>query len=241
MKKLFLSAFALVLTTAAVNAQFTMTQNNAAQTPIANNAVFEFNSVGDESNLGFFVFNTTSEPIDVQVVAEDIINGDGSAMEVCFGYCYTSIVKGVYYPDDAPMTIMPGQHQYSFDDHMHHKIAGSQEVTYKFKFTQKDSRGIDVGTPYYITYIYNPNLATDETLVKNGIKVLNTVAKDNVAIQANEQTELKIYSIQGNLLNTLKLQKGLNNVMVSKFTSGIYLLNFKTASGKISTEKVIVK
>lgn len=77
--------------------------------------------------------------------------------------------------------------------------------------------------------------------IKNAdeVKIYPNPAKENFTINVDEKAEVLIYSVEGNLVNKLNLNKGVNTINVNTYKNGVYII--KTIINRnVLTNKIIV-
>lgn len=153
--KLKLLLFGFLLSAIAVNAQFTVADENGQ--PIVDGDVIAVNS-NDPSiaTKSFFVTNTGSETIfsTVQYVSTDT----PSPFQICYGgQCYDNIVVGNSYPPvSAPQVIEPGASTGQGNHFLYTGTEVTSAVNHVFRFYQIDAAGNEIGDEITITYRYDP-------------------------------------------------------------------------------------
>lgn len=95
--------------------------------------------------------------------------------------------------------------------------------------------GLTPGFVYLPVGISNTNVADNETTAVDEISasasgIYPAVASEVVNIVSNAETTAQIFNVQGTLIESVKLEKGVNRVPVSHYASGVYLVRLnKTA------------
>ena len=221
------------------NAQFTLTTHD--DEPIENGQTFTFDTTEESiAKLGYIVHNNSDALIIMKAQIEEITGSDGTDFELCFGgSCYFSVSEGLIIPQ-SPVAIQPGGIQGMFD-HMWNKNTTSSYMTFKVKFFMIDSFGNSVGEPFYVNYIYNENLGLQDLNPAVKSQVKNTIVKDVLMLDLNENSTLTIYAVDGKLVKTMKASQGNQTWNLSNLTKGQYIVVINSASGTTSSTKVLVK
>lgn len=222
-----------------VNAQFSMTTH--ADEPIENNQTFSFNTTEEaEAKLGYIVHNDSSELILMKAEVAELTGTDGTDFEICFGgSCYFSVTDGQIIPQ-SPVAIQPGQIQGMFD-HMWNKSTANPYIEVKMKFYTVDSFGNPTGEPFYVNYVYNENLGVNDLSSNVKSQVKNTVVRDYLALDLTEMSNINIYAMDGKLVKSLQANQGDTQLNLSNLNKGQYVVVVKTASGEVTSTKVMVK
>lgn len=241
MKKtlLFLSMLACGLT---MNAQFTV--SDRAGNLLSDGDVLEYNSLDfDSASYKYYVTNVGTSDIYTRIEFVSASNATGSSFEVCYGQCYTGISVGQNLPDSPEyVALTPGEvtldgnHFFNYD-----AGNGTDELNYVFRFYQVEADGVtETGTPLTFTYRYTPVLGVQD-VNKLNVSLTSTIIDREMTINAAEGLDLSIYSIQGKLVKTAKIEAGRTTVDVSDLSSQIYLVKFNNNQGVVETIKVVVK
>jgi len=77
-----------------------------------------------------------------------------------------------------------------------------------------------------------------EQLLRNIVFVPNP-ATDRIVIQNGENTIMNIYDLQGNLLKSVQLNNARESILLDKFPSGLYMIEFYL-EGRAITKKLII-
>lgn len=237
--KLFL--IALLLATFTMNAQFTVETHKGD--PIVDGGVYSSGALGIAGELPFYVYNTSSAPINMKIEFVSLQNGDADMVQLCFDLCVTGLVVGQSYPGNLTgVTIDPGQHQTATGDHILNNDPGNgtEVLDYVFKFYQVDDAGNEIGTPLTMTYRYDPLLGTEE-MNKLDISVYPTVVHDVLRVDTDEILEMQMYDLQGRLVKSTKLAIGQQQIDMSNMASQMYLVRFENEFGEFQTTKLIVE
>ncbi|HET8837432.1 MAG TPA: T9SS type A sorting domain-containing protein [Flavobacteriaceae bacterium] len=220
-----------------LNAQFTV--ETVQGDPIENGDIFTYGEL--EASLEFFVYNTSSDAINMQIEFVGATNSDGSDMELCFGLCYTTLNIGQSYPS-SPVIIQPGQHQDTTGDHFLNRDAGNgtDVITYEFRFYQLDDTGHEVGNSLTMYYQYDPLLAIDN-VNKLDFTLFSTIVSDNLKIDNDQPLAVNIYNLEGKLVKSEQLSAGQNEIQVSDLAAQLYLFQFTDETGAQQIEKIVVQ
>lgn len=221
------------------SAQFSMTTMD--DQPIVNGQTFTFNSTSEaEAKLGYIVHNDSDALILMKAQVEELIGSDGSEFELCFGgSCYYAVSEGLIIPQ-SPVAIQPGGIQGMFD-HMWNKNSTTSYMMVKVKFFMIDTFGGAIGEPFYVNYVYNENLGLQNVDSSVEPQVKNTIVKDILKLDLVENSNITIYAANGKLVKSSKANAGDLTLNLSSLTSGNYVVVINSASGNVTTTKVMVK
>lgn len=224
------------------NAQYTVSDragNLLSDGDVLNYSTLDF----ENSSYQYYVTNTSGSNINMRIEFLSAENSTGSGFEVCFGQCYTGIAVGQTIPE-APefVTLTPGEvtldgnHFYNFD-----AGNGTDILNFVFRFYQVEDDGVtETGTPLTFTYRYTPLLATQD-FNKLNVSLNSTLIDREMTVNAVEGLDLSIYSIQGKLVKTAKIEAGRTTIDVSDLASQVYLVKFNNNQGVTETIKVVIK
>jgi hypothetical protein len=211
--------------------------------PIVNGQVVAFNTATyPASELDFYIKNNSTSTVNVKVNCMSLINNDGTGFELCFGpECLSSVEEGTSYPSSA-VTLAPNGMNGNFD-HFLNTNAGSGVFPkdYVFRFYQV---GNPTGNTIDFTYRYDPNLTTEqiEQLQTSGVVVKSTVVENSLEFDVLKSTNFEIFDLNGKLvMNTTKLEYGLQSIDISNLSSGVYVINFTSNEGNTSKKKFCKK
>ncbi|MDO5509921.1 MAG: T9SS type A sorting domain-containing protein [Weeksellaceae bacterium] len=244
MKKISIILSLLVGTFLGAQSMFTVTLDNDAQTQIVNNHSFDFNVVGyPEANVGFHVNNITDEPIVMRIYVEEIINDNGSNMELCFGECYTGIIDRERYPLESFVGI-PAQSNQGNGDHflLFQEPNTNELVEYKFIFERYSVPDLvltdDILTVYYR---YQANMSVMDAERTDAVSVYPTLTRNNLNIKVQENASVTLHDMTGKQLQQLQLNAGTHTLDVSRYGKGNFVLTFQTQSGLKTSKKIMVQ
>ena len=239
LKLLFLGALFVTL---GINAQYTVEDHNGD--PVTDNYVLTYGTLTyPEASFDFYVNNVSAtETIRMKIEFVSAINADGSAMELCFGLCYTGITVGQSYPPNAEYVeilpggqTLPGNHMYNADPGN-----GVDMVIYRFRFYQIDMAGNEIGDALNVYYRYNPLLGINEANELN-VNLFATSITDELVLTVDEELDLMVYDLQGRVVKSQKLEIGRQQINMSDLSSQMYLLHFQNNRGVSYTTKVVVR
>lgn len=241
MKK-FVLLFTLLLSTVG-NSQIALTRHNG--TPIADGQVLAFNSIAyPAAQLDFYVVNTsTTTSTNVKINCMSLVNNTGTGFELCFGNeCLSDVEEGLSYPVNTPyVTLAPGASSGNDGHFLNTNLGtGVYPKDYTFRFYQA---GNPSGNVVDVTYRFDPNLSLDEIsqLETSGVILKSTVINNQLDLDVLKQTNIAIYDLSGKLLLNSKLEYGIQTIDFTNFSSGVYILNFVSNEGTITSNKKIIK
>lgn len=243
MKKLFLAA--LCFSGLFATAQLSVKTLEGAV--ITNGQVFTYNSLEEPDNyLGFKVYNTSAtQSIKVRAKVMSITNSTGTDLQLCLGdICLNTITAGSYYPSSA--VTIPANGQNSNFDHILNNNAGidsSQPVEYVIKITQVDNSNVEIGTPVTFTYRYVGLLANTnfDALASAGVQIKSSVIQNQLELRSTQNVQIELFDMTGKRVNFQNANAGEITVDTSNLNAGVYIANFKNASGQTASAKLIKK
>ena len=213
-------------------------------TPINDGDVFNFTQLTDPGNyLGIKIFNNSLEEIRYRIKVVSITNATGSSLQLCFAnVCFNNITAGNSYPN-LPFPMDPESSTGDFD-HFLNNNAGTNlgnNVEYVFKFYQVNLNNVEVGNTVTITYRYTPLLSANSFAASDnlGVQLKSSLVSNQLELQVSKPVSSNIFDLNGKLINSQKLSEGIQNIDVTGFNSGIYLLNLTNDNNQKSTVKFI--
>lgn len=242
MKRILLVLFCL--TSLFASAQMTLKKLDG--TPINDGDVLSFQAATDpESYLGIKVYNSSVDPIYMKVKVVSITNADGTNIQLCFNVCYNTIIAGNSYPN-IPVVIDGNNGTNGNFDHflnMNGGINTTQPVEYRFKFYQLNDAGLEIGNAVTFTYRFNSSLSINDfvQLQKLGVTLLSNVIYDDLELSTLKNTEATLIDLSGKVLQHQYLSIGNHSISLSKWPSGLYVLQFKNEEEQLVSVKIIKK
>jgi hypothetical protein len=238
MKKSLL-LIAVIFAVFTMNAQYLIKGDDGNQ--FTDEMVFEFSEIGDpDGSLNFFVTNTELEDIHMRIQFVSAVNTDGSGFQMCFNLCYDDIDVGDSVPQVPNKVTIAAGETTGFGNHFLKYEEGTEIEDYNFRFHQTDSEGNDIGNNLNITYRYNPILGVED-VNELGISIASTVILNDMQVTAVEELNMEIYSLQGKLVNSQKLNIGQQLINMSNLSSQMYIVKFSNDEGASKTIKVVKK
>ena len=242
MKKILLLV-AVLFAAFTMNAQYVIKGEEGNE--FTDGEVFEFANVGDPDGLlNFYITNTSTESIYMRIEFASAVNpvdAEGSGFQFCLDLCYDSIEVG----DTAPPApnrkeILAGATT-GFGNHfLRYGDEGTELEEYNFRFYQTDIDGNDIGNSLTITYRYNPILGVND-VNELGVTIASTVIFNDMQVNAVEELNMEIYSLQGKLVNNQKINVGQQLINMSNLSSQMYIVKFSNYEGASKTIKVVKK
>lgn len=216
-------------------------------TPINDGDVFNFTSALEpDSYLGIKVINNSNSDINVKVKCVNIINSNGSNVQLCFGnICVPNITTGNSYPN-VPAFIEANSSNGNFDHFLNTNtgINPNLPVEYAFRFYQVDDNGIEIGNTVSFTYRYSATLSNQSfsnQLSTLGVSLKSNIVTNSLEIEASKNTQMSMYDINGKLVREQNLNSGSHSIDTSILNSGTYILSFRNNEGQTATSKIIKK
>ena len=242
MKKILL-LIALLFTVFTMNAQIvSYVVEDQFGNEIIDGMVVEFSDYGvSNASLNFFITNTGPDEIYMRIEFVSAVNATGAGFELCFaGQCYIDLVAGQTVPP-APqfLAIAPGGIT-SEGNHFANTLEGTEVKDYVFRFHETDSDGNDIGSDLTFTYRYDPTLGVND-LNELNISVASTVILNDMQVNAVEELNMEIYSLQGKLVSSEKINIGQQLINMSNLSSQMYIVKFSNDEGASKTIKVVKK
>jgi len=238
--KFFNLIFALLISSVTF-AQFTVAKSNG--TPINDGDIITFNTnTYPEASLEYVVTNTTNQGIDVVIEPISISNTDGSAMELCFGSCYSGVSVHTVYPTDTPYHLDAGASSEQVGNHFLNTASnGSNVIEYVFKFKQVDNNGNEIGTPITFTYRYDPTASVESNLATKFDLFPSIIKNKLLNVQTSEPLELTFVNLQSKTVKQIKVNTTTNNINIADLKSGVYFILVVNNKGQEAFKKIIVR
>jgi len=234
--------FALLITITSYS-QFSVARLDG--TPIVNGQTITVTGLSaSQAEIKFKVRNlSTVNDINLKIKVEQIINGDGSDFQLCFGdLCFFSVTVGNSYPPNFPLTLAPGASNGNFDHFWNSNPGNGAPIEYLLKFYQLNDAGQEIGDSVTITYKYNPAVfSTNEfdTLKSLGVDIASNIVNSQLEFTSNDELlTAAVFDLNGRLISNNQFTTGANAIDFSSMSSAIYIVNFKTSQGKSGSIKV---
>lgn len=217
-------------------------------TPIANGQIFTYNSTEESvATLYYKIKNTSSAAIGVRIKITNLQNTTGSGFQFCYlNACLPSVTLNAVYPanSSSPIPIAANSETPSVGYNMWNSNTGTGTVPldYTIKYYLVDGLNNEYGTPFTITYRYDPTpLATDEvTKNQNSFaQISETIIKDKMNIISKEKASYNLLTADGRSVMKGKIEKGDNQIDVLALSNGVYILNLENNKGKTFVKKII--
>ena len=238
MKKILL-LLTLILTAFAMNAQYEVEDQFGNE--IIDGMVVEFSDYGvSNASLNFFITNTGADEIYMRIEFVSAVNATGAGFELCFGQCYIDLVVGQTVPPAPQFLAIASGGITSEGNHFANTLEGTEVKDYVFRFYETDSDGNDIGSDLSFTYRYDPTLGVND-LNELNISVASTVILNDMQVNAVEELNMEIYSLQGKLVSSEKINIGQQLINMSNLSSQMYIVKFSNDEGASKTIKVVKK
>ena len=248
MKKIILMAGLLLTSLTQAQSLISVIGNDDQE--ITEGYVYTSHELGSEgvSKLSIVATNLTEESIRLKLKLESMVNATGNTENVQFCFaenCYFSVSEGNTVPP-APggVVIAPGASN-NRNDHFSNNYAGDvpgQDVVYNLSIIQVDANGGVIGEPLlHFQYKYSPTAGLkDYTALQNmGITVTNTLVKNVLNVQSNNDAKLEILNINGQLIKTVTIKNGAQQADLSSLSAAVYFARFTV--GSASSQIKIIK
>jgi hypothetical protein len=206
---------------------------------ITDGYVYETNSleVADSESGGYLplhVTNLTDEAIYVKLRMVSFENADGNGdsdeiiyVQFCFGtLCYFAVEEGNIVPSNITQAkIEAGSHNPNGDKFTNAypgDVVG-EPVTYNMELVQFSAEGVEIGPLVSFTFKYTPTAGTNDLNGLNniGISVKNTVVKNQLDIDAQQNAKLELFTISGQQVKTVAIQDGSQSIDLSGLSAAV--------------------
>lgn len=237
MKKILLLV-AVLFAAFTMNAQYVIEGDEGNE--FTDGEIFELFGIGDpDGNLNFFITNNGAENIYMRIEFVSSVNASGN-FQVCFDLCYDQQEAGDTVPlAPGKVTIQPGATT-PYGNHFMKIDEGTEIEEYNFRFHETDSDGNDIGNSLNITLRYHPLLGVND-VNELGVTIASTVITNDMQVNAVEELNMEVYSIQGKLVNSQKINIGQQLINMSNLSSQMYIVKFSNYEGASKTFKVVKK
>ena len=222
-----------------MNAQYVVEDHDGNE--ITGGMVVEFSDYGvSNASLEYYITNNGPNDIYMRIEFVSAVNATGTGFELCFEQCYIDLVVGQTVPP-APqfVTIAPGETTPE-GNHFANTLEGTDIKDYVFRFYETDSEGNDIDNSLSFTYRYDPTLGVND-VNELDISVASTVIFNDMHVNAVEELTMEIYSLQGKLVNSQKINVGQQLINMSNLSSQMYIVKFSNDEGASKTIKVVKK
>ena len=238
MKKTLLLLVVLFVTFS-MNAQYVVEDHDG--NVITDGMVVEFSDYGvPNGSLEYYITNNDSNEIYMRIEFVDAINATGAGFELCFGQCYIDLVVGQTVPPAPQFLAIASGGITSEGNHFANTLEGTEVKDYVFRFYQTDSDGNDIANNLSFTYRYDPTLGVND-LNDLDISIASTVILNDMQVNAVEELNMEIYSLQGKLVSSEKINIGQQLINMSNLSSQMYIVKFSNDEGASKTIKVVKK
>lgn len=237
MKKIMLAASLLISAIGSAQLEFT-TEGE----PIENNQVFEFDTFHE---MSFRVENLSEEETKfLRVRVDELVNTDGTSVQLCFGICLFQINENTIVPPSFPIMLEPGQMN-SAQDHVWNTNPGdgvNYPMDFALTFYEEDENGEFVGDLVSLTYRYNPQMGLPGvSLSQLGIQNMNTVWDASLNLNSSSDLNMEIVNLSGQVVNAARVASGEQSIDVSSLNQGVYIVRFTNDNNTSAQVKVVKK
>ena len=222
-------------------------RNYDDDTQVSDGAILNYSDTGcgynDSCNWRFKVVNTsTTETLNVRIIVDEMVNTDGSNVQLCFsGQCLNSVSQGTAYPTTGPASIAPGAATGSGNYFWNlHPTDTTTPMSWTLRFQAFDGLGLPTGTPISVTYNFNPNLSIDEPEFTS-VEVFPTQVNDELNVTSGQKLTAEFYDILGKRVKQVEVPSGSSKINVSELSPQLYIIRFRNDSGKTLIKKIIVE
>ena len=198
-----------------------------------------------DNYLSLLISNGFDYDVYTQVKVVSIENANGTGLQLCVGsLCFGTISAGVNYPTVLDNTIiLANDSNLSYQDHFRLDTAGidpALPVVYTFQLIQVTDEGVEMGVITNFSFKYTPSLSVNKNdLASVGVVLNNTVATNNLQINADVQTQMNIVDMNGKIVAQQSLTSGSNTVSTATLATGIYMASFTNENGQKATVKFV--
>ncbi|WP_438962434.1 T9SS type A sorting domain-containing protein [Nonlabens sp.] len=239
-KKLLL--IALILTSYFSQAQFDVIFKRT-NTAITDGQTFDFTESGcgynDPCNWQFEVTNTSNQDINVRIVVDQMVNNNGSDLQLCFAsVCLNSISLNTAYPSQA--AVIPVGTTNSVGNYFWNKYpAGTvSPMSWTFRFQAYDANDNEIGTPISMNYNYLGTLSMENSEIPS-LNVYPTIVSDELNVSVDENVTATFYDLTGRIVKQVTSITNDQRIDVSNLTSQIYLVHFLNDQNQKTVVKII--
>jgi hypothetical protein len=238
MKKILL-LIAVLFAAFTMNAQYVVEDHDGNE--ITDGMIVEFSDYGvPDGSLEYYVTNNGSEDMYMRIEFVSAVNANGDGFELCFGQCYIDLTVGQTVPPAPQFVIIPAGGITPEGNHFAATLPSTEIQDYNFRFYETDSEGNDIGSSLNFTYRYDPTLGVND-VNELDISVASTVIFNDMQVNAVEELNMEIYSLQGKLVNSQKINVGQQLINMSNLSSQMYIVKFSNDEGASKTIKVVKK
>lgn len=242
MKSLFISI--ICLSTFFATAQMSLKKLDG--TPINNGDVFVFDSAEEPASyLGIKIYNTSETDINIRVKVENIVNSNGTNLQLCVGnVCLSTITAGNSYPN-FPAVIEANSENGNFDHFVNYNsgIDQTAPVEYTLKFFQVDDSGVEIGNTVSFSYRFVSALGTSSfnALAQSGVSLKSNIVSSALEMTTTKNVQYNLYDISGKSIMQQNMTAGEYRIDVSNLNSGVYILYFRNDEGQEASSRIIKK
>ena len=122
-------------------------------------------------------------------------------------------------------------------------VAQVDEIPGSYVQYSNNSEDADPGDNFYVGYLYDlneifPNVSVSVPEISHNTKmtISPNPATTQLNVSLNHSSDIVIYTITGQVVNTVKGHVGMNNINISALSSGVYFIN-----AGADTQKFVVK
>jgi hypothetical protein len=242
MKSLFLSI--ICLSTFLASAQMSLKKLDG--TPINDGDVFVFDSAEEPASyLGIKIYNNSDTDINIRVKVLDIVNSNGSNLQLCVGnVCLSTITAGNSYPN-FPAVIEANSENGNFDHFLNLNTGIDQNapVQYTLKFFQVDDNGAEIGNSVSFSYRYVSALGVSNfnALAQSGVTLKSNIVTNELEMTATKNVQYSLYDISGKSVMAQNISAGDYRLDVSNLNAGVYILFLQNNEGQKASVRIIKK
>lgn len=239
MKKILLTALLLTGLYSQAQQISVTTRNSQA---VEDGSVFTFTSLDHYAEMPLLVTNISEDELNIKILVEGVINSDGEDVQLCFGgICLYNVSEGTLYPPNFPVNLAPGESNL-VGDHMWNFNTGidpTEIVSYQLGFVIVDENNNILESLLSFEYQYAPELSTGD-FNQLGVTQINTLVEDYLQLSSTAPAALKVYGLNGNLVQQSNVEAGENAIFLGGISKGIYVVQLENHLGKAQV-KVLKK
>jgi len=187
-------------------------------------------TVTDENQVAkhFIVTNNYAYDINISLEVVDIINTDGSELQICFGVggnggCHFPVAEGNIFQGGAPLSAgaSTGQNDIDFMQ-IENGNFPTYPKDYVIKISALNTSDNSEISSITFTFRYDSTSYIDKKLNKDDFQL--SVSYGAININSKYAAKVSIYNLTGQKIKELNVNKG-KTVINADFTKGIYIIH----------------
>lgn len=245
MKKIILAA--AFIATSFTQAQEVSVELNGVEVADGYQYLTHETGINNSGKMDILVTNLTEENMRMKLKMTGLTNATNNTNKIqfCFGGdCFFSAPVDTTVPSAVGGTVIEPGMTNNVDDHLANTHVGDtpgQDVVYNMAVVEVNEAGTELGTLFTFSYKYSPTAGIDDfaSLEKMGINLSNTLVKNTLDINAQQNAAMELYGMNGQSVKKVAITSGFQAIDLSGLAAGIYIAKFTNEENKVSQVRIV--